>query len=212
MKNKTVMKKTTIMVLCLCTLAAIVFVGTYGYRMYTQDALTNTFIIGDLKATLTEEDSVTGNKVQHGNTYELAWDTSYRNLNVALDVEKASGEFYAFIVVNNELKDVESAAISNSIDTSEDYTPLHDQIVAHGWEVTSTNGNVTVYFQKIETVARSYPVAESFRTAKSFSYDSFTTASPKIEFTFYAIEKRDLNASEAWELLKATYPDKIGSY
>lgn len=212
MKNKTIMKKTTIMVLCLCTLAAIVFVGTYGYRMYTQDALTNTFIIGDLKATLTEEDSVTGNKVQHGNTYELAWDTSYRNLNVSLDVEKASGEFYAFIVVNNELKDVESAAVQDSTDTSEDYLPLQEQIVAHGWEVTSTNGNVTVYFQKIETVARSYPVAESFRTAKSFSYDSFTTASPKIEFTFYAIEKRDLNASEAWELLKATYPDKIGSY
>lgn len=206
MKNKTIMKKTTIMVLCLCTLAAIVFVGTYGYRMYTQDALTNTFIIGDLKATLTEKGSVTGN------TYELTWDTSYEDLNVALDVEKASGDFYAFIVVNNELKNVESGPLGSSSDIPSGYTPLHEQIGANGWDVMSTNGNVTVYFHDISTDVRSYPVAESFRTAKSFSYDSFTT-SPKIEFTFYAVEKGTLTTAEdAWKLLKTTYPDKIGSY
>lgn len=200
-------KKTILMVLCLCTFAAIVIIGTYGYRMYTQNALTNTFTIGEINAVLTE------NGAQTGNTYELAWDKSYEDFDVSLDVTSANGSFYAFLVVNNELKDVESSTLAPANDLPNGYTPIHDQMIQeNSWTEKSTQGNVTIYYNVIPSESGSYPVVNSFRTKQSFSYDSFGDVSPKIEFTLYTIEKKSLDVSAAWNLLKETYSDKLGSY
>lgn len=206
-RKKKIERKTLLMVLCLCTFAAIVIIGTYGYRMYTQNALTNTFTIGEINAVLTE------NGAQTGNTYELAWDKSYEDFDVSLDVKSANGSFYAFLVVNNELKDVESSTLAVTNDLPDGYTPIHDQMIQeNSWTEKSTQGNVTIYYKVIPSESGSYPVVNSFRTKPSFSYDSFGDVSPKIEFTLYTIEKKSLDVNAAWSLLKETYNDKLGSY
>lgn len=212
-------KKNIAMILILLILLAITLIGTYAYKIYTQDTMKNTFIIGDVAIEFYEKDE-NGNKVNTlEQEYILERDKTYHK-NMVVNIQQGSQSCYVYIVMQNDLAAIESPEVEQTLDNMDaaSYTPIATQISQNGWkERSSGKENIKIYWQAFESNGRSGEIEfmESFRTKSSFDYDLVRmdgNGSPMMNFTIYAIEKdSNLTESNAWALLKGEFPD-LASY
>lgn len=205
-------KKMLIMIVVVISLLVVAVLGTYAYITYKLGPMTNVFTYGDIKLKF-YEDSVSGGKTSDGNTYDLQWNKTYTK-NVTLELENGSSPCYVFVIVENELVDVESTEISSTQD-SDGYLPVKRQILdEYSWsEYPEVNSNyIDIYVKRFGGNITSSLLLKEFRTAERFNYnlinDLDNDGSAEITFTVYAIEDGGFSGYvEAWNILKSQFPE-----
>lgn len=165
--------------LAVVTLLSAVTIGTLAYLMKKTDSIVNTFTIGDITLTLTEE-GATGN-AQTFNV--LPGDTVTKKATVT--VTSASDDCWLFIKVDTENLDkvTDDSAVGANWD------------MADGWTATSTDG---VFYRKITKGSD----GESFSVLKDDQLVVSTmglTDNCKMTFTAYAIQASNLPSADADE-------------
>lgn len=199
--------KKKILVACLCVaLAVLTVAGTTLAYLTSQDKVTNTFTVGNVKITLDEkdtdndsnvDDNVTVNGVvrDKANAYILMPGKKYEK-DPIVHVDPVSEDSWIFVKVENGISAFEAT-------TAEDgYKTIADQITANGWtELTGVNG---VYYKNYakSTDGANLPVFQEFQisdTANDMTGWSTIGASNNIVVTAYAIQKEGFTtAAAAW--------------
>ncbi|MBQ2763683.1 MAG: hypothetical protein IJF43_01410 [Firmicutes bacterium] len=207
-------KNNVIMILILVVLLSITLIGTYAYQTYTQDTIKNTFTIGNVSVELYEIDQ-SGNKIDDINQeYALERGKTY-NKNMVVNVGAGSEDCYVYIVMENDLANVEAGESSANLNDASavDYTPVATQIANNGWtKRTTSNTDVNIYWKEIDvsTDAGELDFMTEFRTKESFDYDLVRkedNTPPVMSFTLYAVEKGSMDEANAWDLLLTKYPE-----
>ena len=203
MKNNK-LAKALLLVLCAILLVCASVVGTLAY-LTSGDEVTNTFTVGDVTITLDEAKTDVDGKVitgenagrtSEGNQYHLIPGSEYTKDPVVHVVEN-SENCYLFVKVLNNIAGIEVLEA-----TDPDYVSIHEQILANNWNVLSTNGNETVYYQMHEksTAAKDYKVFESFTIEPTWNGNG---QSGDVVITAYAIQETNVATKEAaWNLVK----------
>lgn len=176
--------KALLLTLCAVLLVAASVLGTMAY-LTSQDTVTNTFTVGNVKITLDETD-VDINGVKDGetrvqaNSYKLMPGHSYIK-DPTIHVDTNSEDCWLFVKVENGI-----AAIEDSTNT------IAAQMAAKGWTlVTGTNniycrattnkaGDNVVVFENFKIdgakAVTGYETAKIIVTAYAVQADGFTTA------------------------------------
>lgn len=211
-------KKLLIMIVVVISLLAVAVLGTYAYFALKLDPMANVFTYGNVKLELYQDSEVGEGTTNKSNEYELKWGTFYEN-NVTVKLCDGSDPCYAFVVVVNELADVESSKIKESSSNLgiKEYVTIATQINNNGWnEYPIVDSDyINIYYRALPN-AGTYAFLKEFRTADQFDY-TFTDVNenniaPEMVFTVYAIEKDDSMTPEmAWNILKSQF-DELENY
>ena len=175
------MKKLTkglILVLCAAVLVAGSIMGTLAWLTDESNTITNTFTVGNIQITLTQND-IMDKKLIPGTKIEM---------NAKVTVEKGSEECYLFVKVENEISEIQQT--------------IEGQLTANGWE--KLNGVANVYYKNAIPASNQdaeYKVFESFEIAESASSNDLTGYNnKKIVIKAYAVQTSGFtSASQAWE-------------
>ena len=199
------MKKTKaiLMALCAVLLVAASVMGTLAY-LTSNDSVTNTFTVGNVKITLDETDvdingvKDTETRVQE-NDYKLMPGHEYVK-DPIIHVDADSENCYLFVKVDNEIAAIEAAGD----------TTVAAQMAAKGWAPINEGSNVYVYIGTEAGAAA--PVAVT-ANANVNVFENFTIsgdvtntqlaayAGKTITVTAYAIQAdgfADKSAAEIW--------------
>lgn len=215
--------KKKILVACLCVaLAVLTVAGTTLAYLTSQDKVTNTFTVGNVKMTMDEAAVNTdGEKLyKDGSTTELADRVKENDYILSpghtyvkdpiVHMDAVSENCYVFIKVENGLGVLEAAT------SAEDggYKNIAAQITANGWKplMNGTTAVAGVYYQeytKNQTnreleVFANFKIADNANTLKNANdqviWDTITDANKiTVNVTAYAIQKDGFTtAAAAW--------------
>ena len=130
-------KKLILALAAFFSVVAIVVISVLGTIAYltSSSTVTNTFTIGNVSITMTESKvDNDGTPVDGGatqvisNTYTLMPGTRYTK-DPKITVSAGSSESYLFVMVRNDIKDIERIADDT------DYQTMEEQMIANGWKV-----------------------------------------------------------------------------
>lgn len=210
--------KKKILVACLCVaLAVLTVAGTTLAYLTSQDKVTNTFTVGNVKMTMDEAkvntdgtlvyeaDNTTPVARVNENTYILSPGHTYVK-DPIVHMNAVSEDSYVFIKVENGLGVLEASDAG--------YTTIAAQITANGWKplMNGTTAVADVYYQeytKNQTdreleVFANFKIADNANTLKNandqFIWDTITDANKiNVNVTAYAIQKDGMtSAYDAW--------------
>ena len=163
------MKKLTkglILVLCAAVLVAGSVMGTLAWLTDTEE-ISNTFTVGDIQITLTQNDNM-DKKLIPGTKVEM---------NAKVTVKANSEKCYLFVKVENEISEIQQT--------------IEGQLTDNGWEKLNGVANVYYYKNAIPTNNEEVPynVFQSFEIAESASSNDLTGYNnKKIMITAYALQ------------------------
>ena len=193
--------KKKILVACLCVaLAVLTIAGTTLAYLTSQDTVTNTFTVGNVKITLDEAKvDEMGKPVENAdrvkaNSYKLIPGQTYTKdptVHVTADSEKC----YVFVKVDNGI-----AALEGSSNT------IASQIATTGW--TPVTGETNVYYKTVEatTTGADLTVFSSFTLANDAnSKAEWDSQDIKVVVTAYAVQYDGFegNVAGAWDAAKS---------
>ena len=194
MKSK---KKVLVTVLCAVLLVVGSVLGTMAY-LTSQDAVTNTFTVGNVAITLDEADvdengtvlnDDNGNPLKRvkANTYKLMPGHTYVK-DPTIHVSATSEDCWLFVKVEN------------GISAIEDTTTIAAQMGAKGW--TLVNGQTDVYaYSGVVAGGTNVVVFDNFKIKGDAVTSDYVNASIKV--TGYAVQADGfITAADAW---KATF-------
>ncbi|MBR5516972.1 MAG: hypothetical protein IKU53_03275 [Firmicutes bacterium] len=204
-------KKMLALAMCAVLLVVSTVFVTVAF-LTSQDAVQNTFTVGNVVITLDEldvdNDANTNDNVTYGegenavvrdqaNAYKLIPGKSY--VKDPIVHVKGNEACYLFIKVKNEIAGIEAA------------TTIENQILANGWQKHSVDGNTTVYYYGAKNdptaVAANtdVPTFASFKVADDVTNDVVATYEGKaVDVTAYAIQAdglEDETPAELWNKL-----------
>lgn len=199
--------KKKILVACLCVaLAVLTVAGTTLAYLTSQDKVTNTFTVGNVKITLDEkdtDDSTPNAERDKANAYLLMPGKNYEK-DPTVHVANTSENSWIFVKVENGISTFEAASSTDA----NGYKSIADQIKANDWtELTGVTGVTGVYYKEFSkpdnttgntdwVVFRNFQISD---TANSVEGWSTIGADNNIVVTAYAIQKEGFNtAAAAW--------------
>lgn len=139
MKTKS---KALLLALCAVLLVAASVLGTLAY-LTSQDQVTNTFSVGSVVITMDEADVDDSDNDQNtterdkANSYKLLPGHKY-DKDPIVHIDKDSEDCYLFVIVKNEIADIES-------DAEGDKTVANQIVNDYGWSVVGETENGTLY-------------------------------------------------------------------
>lgn len=119
-------KKIVALVMCMVLLVAVSITGTLAY-LTSQDTVTNTFTVGNVKITMDETDvdqSTPNQDRDKTNSYKLLPGGTYTK-DPIIHVDSNSEDCYLVVYVDNQLKNIETATSASKI---------ANQMAARGWK------------------------------------------------------------------------------
>lgn len=191
--------KKKILVACLCVaLAVLTVAGTTLAYLTSQQTVTNTFTVGNVKITLDEkdvDDSTPNADRDQANAYILMPGKKYEK-DPIVHVDPVSEDSWIFVKVENGISAFEDTTAKDG------YKTIADQITANGW--TELTGVTGVYYKSYtkSTTGDDLAVFQEFQisdTANDVTGWSTIGASNNIVVTAYAIQKEGFTtAAAAW--------------
>ncbi len=190
MKSK---KKIVTLLACAVLLVVGSVMGTMAY-LTSQDEVTNTFTVGNVKITLDEApvnengDATTGERVK-ANSYKLLPGHEY-DKDPTVHVDANSEACWLFVKVENGITDIEDA------DT------ILTQMGSNGWTLVADETNVYAY-ESIVKGGDNKVVFETFKVKGDANVSEYTDAA--INVTAYAVQADGFDtAAKAWSAAKTT--------
>ncbi len=199
-------KRALLMVLCALLLCVASVFGTLAY-LTSQDTVTNTFTVGNVKITMDETKvdeygrAVYENECVQANQYKLMPGHEYTK-NPTIHVDPNSEECYLFIKVENGIADIEAKTSQEN-----NYRNIEDQLATMLWE--KVEGTENVYYSNATAQAdKSYNIFNYFRIDSALAdTDLAAYADAEIVITAYAIQADGFASWEdAWDALN----DQLG--
>lgn len=196
--------KALLLTLCALMLVAASVLGTMAY-LTSQDSVTNTFTVGNVKITLdeTDVDNSTPNKDRdQANSYKLMPGHEYTK-DPIVHVDANSDDCYLFVKVDNQI-----AAIEDSANT------VASQMAAKGWKAVDGQTGLYVYVGTTAGAAAPLAVAAGsnvtvFEKIKIANTVDNTTlagyANKTITVTAYAVQKDGFEDKTAAQIWTATF-------
>lgn len=189
-------RKALMLILCAALLVSATVMGTLAY-LTSQDAVTNTFSVGNVKIDMdeTDVDDSTPNKDRDTeNAYRLLPGQEYTK-DPIITVDPASEDAWVFIQVVNEIANIEA-----------DENKVADQIVANGW----TELEAGVYYKKVlkTDTDKSLEVFETVTIGESVNNTTLAAYEGKtVVVTAYAIQVAgfETDVEGAWNAVYAEY-------
>lgn len=189
-------RKVLMLILCVALLVSATVMGTLAY-LTSQDTVTNTFSVGNVKIDMdeTDVDDSTPNKDRDTeNAYRLLPGQEYTK-DPIITVDPASEDAWVFIQVVNEIADIEA-----------DENKVADQIVANGW----TELEAGVYYKKVlkTDTDKSLEVFETVTIGESVNNTTLAAYEGKtVVVTAYAIQVAgfETDVEGAWDAVYAEY-------
>lgn len=188
-------------------------------------AVSNVFTIGKVGITMTETKvDAEGKKLTSGeqvdtNTYQLIPGKTY-DKDPRIDVNPESVDSYLFVLVRNDLENIEDGNVTASSETGTPPATIAQQLATNGWQkyTKASTGWVYVYVGAgnvpsgdtlATTAAKVTP--GTYKLFDTFSVDPNADIAPygaaKITLTAVAIQDDGFNnIDKAWEAVVATYP------
>lgn len=200
--------KALLLSLCAVLLVAASVLGTMAYLTDTESVM-NTFSVGSVTITLDEAD--VDDSDNDGDTTDRDKANSYKLLpghqyekDPIVHVDSTSEECYLFVIVKNEITDIE-----------DDLTVANQMVNEHGWEVVGETADGTLYVYADEASdplavsgGSDITVFETFKIKGSVKNDELTAYADKtITVTAYAVQKDGFEgktASEIWNTAFST--------
>lgn len=154
--------KKKILVACLCVaLAVLTVAGTTLAYLTSQQTVTNTFTVGNVKITMDEKDvdndtntadnlTINGEQRDKANSYKLMPGQTYTK-DPIIRVDANSEDCYLFVTVNNQISSIEATGD----------TTVAAQMAANGWQAVENQTNLYVYIGKAEGASAPLAVAKS---------------------------------------------------
>ena len=199
-------KKVVALALCAVMLVVGSVAGTMAY-LTSQDAVTNTFTVGNVVITLDERnvdnDQVDGATPARdkSNDYKLIPSGEYVK-DPTVHFAANSKASYLFVKVENGLvKTIDGKAVNIEAAASADYKTIAEQITTNGWaQLTGTNN---IYFKQVPAAGATqvdYPVFAEFEIADNVDNDTLAKfAGAQINVTAYAVQADGFDgAAAAW--------------
>lgn len=138
--------KKKILVACLCVaLAVLTVAGTTLAYLTSQQTVTNTFTVGNVKITMDEKDvdndtntadnvNINGEQRDKANSYKLMPGQTYTK-DPIIRVDANSEDCYLFVTVDNQIFSIEATG----------NTTVAAQMAANGWQAVAGQANLYVY-------------------------------------------------------------------
>ena len=202
------MKRTKVLLTLACAvlLVAASVMGTLAY-LTSNDSVTNTFTVGNVKITLDETDvdnSTPNADRDKANSYKLLPGHEYAK-DPIVHVDATSEDCYLFVKVTNEI-----AAIEDTANT------VAFQMAAKGWKAVDGQNGLYVYVYVGTAAGAAAPLAVSasanitvFEKIKVAGTVDNTTlagyANKNITVTAYAVQKDGFESKGAAEIWTATF-------
>ena len=200
------MKRTKVLLTLACAvlLVAASVMGTLAY-LTSNDSVTNTFTVGNVKITLDETDvdnSTPNADRDKANSYKLLPGHEYAK-DPIVHVDATSEDCYLFVKVTNEI-----AAIEDTANT------VAFQMAAKGWKAVDGQNGLYVYVGTAAGAAAPLAVSASanitvFEKIKVAGTVDNTTlagyANKNITVTAYAVQKDGFESKGAAEIWTATF-------
>lgn len=154
--------KKKILVACLCVaLAVLTVAGTTLAYLTSQQTVTNTFTVGNVKITMDEKDvdndtntadnvAINGEQRDKANSYKLMPGQTYTK-DPIIRVDAYSENCYLFVTVDNQISSIEATGD----------TTVAAQMAANGWQAVENQTNLYVYIGKAEGASAPLAVAKS---------------------------------------------------
>lgn len=154
--------KKKILVACLCVaLAVLTVAGTTLAYLTSQQTVTNTFTVGNVKITMDEKDvdndtntadnvAINGEQRDKANSYKLMPGQTYTK-DPIIRVDANSENCYLFVTVDNQISSIEATGD----------TTVAAQMAANGWQAVENQTNLYVYIGKAEGASAPLAVAKS---------------------------------------------------
>lgn len=154
--------KKKILVACLCVaLAVLTVAGTTLAYLTSQQTVTNTFTVGNVKITMDEKDvdndtntadnvAINGERRDKANSYKLMPGQTYTK-DPIIRVDANSENCYLFVTVDNQISSIEATG----------NTTVAAQMAANGWQAVENQTNLYVYIGKAEGASAPLAVAKS---------------------------------------------------
>lgn len=189
-------RKALMLILCAALLVSATVMGTLAY-LTSQDTVTNTFSVGNVKIDMdeTDVDNSTPNKDRDTeNAYRLLPGQEYIK-DPIITVDPASEDAWVFIQVVNEIANIEA-----------DENKVADQIVANGW----TELEAGVYYKKVlkTDTDKSLEVFETVTIGEDVNNTTLARYEGKtVVVTAYAIQVAgfETDVEGAWDAVYAEY-------
>lgn len=181
-------KKALVLAICAVLLVTATVFTTMAY-LTSQDSVTNTFAVGNVKITLDEAKvdeygkAVTPASRVKSNTYKLVPGHSYTK-DPTIHVDADSEDCWLFVKLENGLANAEAAGT----------TTIASQMTANGWTLIDTTNNVYARAAKASAGA-DVAVFGSFELSKTVDVTGYENA--KITVTAYAIQADSFETAQA---------------
>lgn len=178
--------KAIVTALCAVLLVVVSVLGTMAY-LTSQDKVTNTFTVGNVKIILDEKDvdgsttSTTTSGRDRGNSYKLIPGTTYEK-DPTVHVDANSESCWIFVKLENELKDII------------DDTTVENQMVAKGWVLIDSTNNIYAY-KDIKAAGSSQVVFDNFKIKSDADLDGYEDK--EIVITAYAVQAENFTTNTA---------------
>lgn len=204
-KNSKKLRKFLTLFCCAALLVCMTIAGTVAY-LTSQDTVTNTFTVGNVKITLdeTDVDNSTPNKDRdQANSYKLLPGHEYTK-DPIVHVDANSEDCYLFVKVANEI-----AAIEDSANT------VAFQMAAKGWKAVDGQNDLYVYVgtatgatAPLAVVAGSnVTVFEKIKVADTVDNTTLAGyANKTITVTAYAVQKDGFDGQTAAQIWATAFP------
>lgn len=204
MKTKS---KALLLALCAVLLVAASVLGTLAY-LTSQDQVTNTFSVGSVIITLDEAD--VDDSDNDKNTTERDKANSYKLLpghqydkDPIVHVDPDSEDCYLFVIVKNEIADIES-------DAEGDKT-VAAQMAENGWDKVGTTADGTLYVYGTVTEPTAVKGGENKTVFTTFKIDGDKVVNVPEGETVPA-EKLDLSAYENMTIVVTAYAVQMDGF
>lgn len=204
-KNSKKLRKFLTLFCCAALLVCMTIAGTVAY-LTSQDTVTNTFTVGNVKITLdeTDVDNSTPNKDRdQANSYKLLPGHEYTK-DPIVHVDANSEDCYLFVKVANEI-----AAIEDSSNT------VASQMEAKGWKAVDGQNGLYVYVGTAAgasaplavTKSTDVTVFEKIKVTGTVTNDTLADyANETITVTAYAVQKDGFDGQTAAQIWATAFP------
>lgn len=183
------MKKTLTIILAFVLVIAMSVAGTVAY-LTSQDSVTNTFTVGEVKITLDEAKvdtngaAVTPAERVKANSYKLIPGHTYIK-DPIIHVDASSEECWLFVKVENGISAIEAST-----------NPIAAQLADNGWSAVTNADGVYAYKESVAGPT-DVPVFGSFQIAGNADVANYADA--KVVVTAYAVQADGFDtAAAAW--------------
>ena len=194
----TAKKKFFVVLTALLATVAIVAISVFTTvaLLSSSAAVSNVFTIGDVGITMNERKvNLDGTWADDGatrvgtNTYKLVPNTKY-NKDPKITVKAGSESSYLFVLVKNDLKDIEI------VSDDADKMTIAEQLIANGWSeyTTAATGKVYVYKGYTDDVMNEKAAAVGSANAEEYKLFDYFYISPSANVSAYGAAKVTLTA------------------